>query len=221
MYFTFGKPKSVQALNTPSLNLVKPNRNEVPIIVIDDEQIPYLEDIRYHGFNITQFKDIEQIESVKGFEIVLCDIRGIGKKFKSKYEGAHIISEIKKIFPYKIVIAYTAYTFDPNYNKFFNIADNVFKKDIDRDEWIENLDKAIEMAINPITKWKKIRNFLQEQNVSSVDIIKLENEYVEMIQKKRKIDSFPSRRIKKSLSDNVQDVIKSFLGSLLLKLLLG
>ncbi len=221
MYFTLGKPKSIQELNTPSLYLVKPKRNEVPIVVIDDEQIPYLEDIRYHGFNITHLKDIDQIESVKGFEIVLCDIRGIGKKFKSKYEGAHMISEIKKIFPYKIVIAYTAYTFDPNYNKFFNIADDVFKKDIDRDEWIERLDNAIKMAINPISKWSKIRNFLQEQNVSSVDIIKLENEYVEMILQKRNVNSFPSKRIKKSLASNVQDVINSFLGSLLLKLLVS
>jgi hypothetical protein len=221
MYWTFGKPKNIQELNTPSFNLLKPKRNEVPILVIDDEDIPYLEDIRNHGFNFTRLNDIDQIESVKGFEIVLCDIRGIGKKFKSKFEGAHIISEIKKVFPYKIVIAYTAYTFDPTYNKYFNIADDVFRKDIDRDEWIEKLDNAIEMAINPITKWIKIRNFLQEQNISSVDIIKLEDEYVDMIQRKRRIDSFPSKRLKRNLSSNVQDVINSFLGSLFLKLLLG
>lgn len=219
MYITLGKPKSIQDLNTASYQLSKPRRSDIPMIVIDDEDVPYLEDIRFHGFNLSHFKDIEQIESVNGFEIVLCDIRGIGKKFNSKFEGAHIISEIKRVYPFKIIIAFSAYTFDPSYNKYFKLADDILKKDIEIDEWVERLDEAIEMAINPIYKWEKIKTYLQTQRINPFDLIGLEDEYVRLFQKRISLGSFPSRKIKGNLSEDAKRVLQSFLTSLVFKLL--
>ena len=143
MYFTIGKPKNVNVLNTADYQFSKPKRSDVPIVIIDDQDVPYIEDLRYNGFNVMHIKDIDQIDSIKGFEIIICDIRGIGKKFKSNFEGAHIISEIRRVYPFKIIIGYTAYTFDPTYNKYLSLADDVFKKDIDIDEWITHLDSII------------------------------------------------------------------------------
>jgi hypothetical protein len=219
MYITFGTPRSIHDLNTASYQLSKPRRIDIPIIMIDDEEVPHLEEIRHHGFNLSHFKEIEQIDSLSAFEIVLCDIRGIGKKFQSKYEGAHVISEIRRVYPFKIIIAYSAYTFDPSYNKFFRLADDILKKDLGIDEWVERLDGAIELAINPVLKWEKIKLYLQSQKIGSIDLVKLEDEYVRLFEKKIKIGSFPSKKVKNNLNEEAKQVLQSFLTSMIFKLI--
>jgi len=219
MYITFGKPKSIHDLNTASYQLSKPRRIDIPMIMIDDEEVPKLGDIRHHGFNLSHFKEIEQIDSVNGFEIVLCDIRGIGKKFHSKFEGAHVISEIRRVYPFKVIIAYSAYTFDPTYNKYFKLADDIIKKDLDIDEWVERLDNAIELSINPVYKWEKIKLFLQTQKISPLDLVKLEDEYVRLFEKKLKIGSFPSKKVKNNLNEETKQVLQSFVTSVIFKLI--
>lgn len=149
MFLHIGEPKSIKDLNKPSLKLNKVDRIKVPILVIDDNEFEYLEHLKKHRFDVTYFSDIPSIESAKEYEVILCDINGVGKIFDSKYEGAHVISELNKKYPFKTIIAYTGYTHDPTYNKFFRLADYVFKKDLDGDEWVDNLDDAIESAVNP------------------------------------------------------------------------
>ncbi|MCJ7449138.1 MAG: hypothetical protein MUO72_15775 [Bacteroidales bacterium] len=219
MYILVGKPKSANDLNTASYQLTKPQRSDVAIVIIDDQHVPYIEDLRYNGFNVMYINDLDQIESIKGFEIIICDIKGVGKKFKSKYEGAHLISEIRRVYPFKIIIGYTAYTLDASYNQYLSMADDIFKKDIDLDDWISHLETAIELAINPIYKWKKISNYLQMNNIKTMDLVRLEDEYVRLIQRKISLDSFPSRKLRNNLSEEAKGIIKSFLNSLIIKLI--
>jgi len=219
MYVLIGKPKTAHDLNTADYQLTKPNRSDVPIVIIDDQHVPYIEDLRYNGFNVMYINDLDQIESIKGFEIIICDIKGVGKKFKSRYEGAHLISEIRRVYPFKIIVGYTAYTFDASYNQYLSLADDIFKKDIDIDDWIAHLDNAIDLAINPIYKWKSIRNYLLNNNIKTIDLVRLEDEYVRLIQRKIKLDSFPSKRLRNDLSEEIQFIIKSFLNSLIIKLI--
>ena len=219
MYILVGKPKSASDLNTASYQLTKPKRSDVPIVIIDDQHVPYIEDLRYNGFNVMYINDLDQIESVKGFEIIICDIKGVGKKFKSKYEGAHVISEIRRVYPFKIIIGSTAYTLDASYNQYLSLADDIFKKDIDLDDWISHLDTAIELAINPIYKWKKISNYLQTNSIKTMDLVRLEDEYVRLIQRKIRLDSFPSKKLSNNLTDETKGIIKSFLNSLIIKLI--
>jgi hypothetical protein len=219
MYVLVGNPKSASDLNTAGYQLTKPQRSDVPIVIIDDQHVPYIEDIRYNGFNVMYINDLDQIQSIKGFEIIICDIKGVGKKFSSKFEGAHLISEIRRVYPFKIIIGYTAYTLDASYNQYLSLADDIFKKDIDLDDWITHLDNAIELAINPIYKWKKISNYLQANNIKTMDLVRLEDEYVRLIQRKISLDSFPSRKLRNNLSEETKGIIKSFLNSLIIKLI--
>lgn len=170
MFLHYGNPKSIKDLDKPSLKLNQVDRIKIPILIIDDNDFEYLDFLKNHRFDLTYFPDIQSIESAKEYEIILCDINGVGKKFESKYEGAHIISEIHKKYPFKTIIAYTGYTHDPTYNKFFRLADFVFKKDMDGDEWLENLDLAIDSAVNPQKRWIKLREFLIQNNVSLFEI---------------------------------------------------
>jgi hypothetical protein len=221
MFVHLGEPKSIKDLNKPSLKLNKVDRIKVPVLVIDDNEFEYLEHLKNHRFDITYFSDIQSIESAKEYEVILCDINGVGKIFDSKYEGAHVISELYKKYPFKTIIAYTGYTHDPTYNKFFRLADYVFKKDLDGDEWVENLDNAIESAVNPQKKWLKLRDFLIKNNVSLFEIVKLENEYVNNIISGKDLANFPTTKLNNEIDKDIRAVIQSFTASIIFKALVG
>lgn len=77
------------------------NRNLVPIVCIDDQGMQYDQILINHGFNLKVLSDITDIRAVSDYPIVICDIKGIGKSFGSKFEGGHIIEEIHKNYPEK------------------------------------------------------------------------------------------------------------------------
>lgn len=217
----FGTPKGIKDLNLPSLKLNKIERNQIPILVIDDEDFEYLKHVKNHRFDIEYFNDIQTIESAEAYEIILCDIQGVGKKFKSKYQGAHVIQELRKKYPFKTIIAYTGYTHDPTFNRFFAMADFSVKKDIDGDEWIDKLDEAISIATDPKRKWIKMRDFLLENDVPLFDILKLEDEFVNAILNKKSIDNFPSSKLSNEISSDVRAVLQSFTASVIFKIIFG
>ncbi|NJW51951.1 hypothetical protein [Salinimicrobium oceani] len=220
-FYHIGNPKSIKDLDVPSLKLKSIDRINIPILVIDDNEFEYLQHLRNHRFDITYFPDIPSIESTKEYEIILCDINGVGKKLNSKYEGAHVISEIHKKYPFKTIIAYTGHTHDPSYNRFFRLADYTYKKDIDGDEWVDKLDQAIDLTTNPQKKWTKLRDFLIKNNVTLFEIVKLENEYVKEILKGNDLSNFPSKKLSNEINPDVRAVIQSFTGSIVFKLIFG
>jgi hypothetical protein len=220
-FFYLGRPKSLRDLDIPAIKMKGIDRIKIPILVIDDNKFEYFEHLKNHRFDLTYFNDIQSIESTKEYEIVLCDINGVGKKFESKYEGAHVISEIHKKYPFKTIIAYTGFTHDPSYNKFFKIADMTIKKDIDGDEWVEKLDSAIDITTDPKKKWIKMRNHLMEHDVALFDIVKLENEYVKCILEGKSLEDFPSKKMSNEMNQDVRAIIQSFTASVIFKLLFG
>lgn len=221
MFFYFGKPKNISDLNSLQFKMEKVERRNIPILIIDDNEFEYLEILRNHGFSLTHSKDIDSIESVKAYEIILCDIKGVGKKFGSKYEGAHIIAEIRKKYPFKILIAYSALSHNPSYNSYFKLADDMMKKDSDSDEWIELLDYSIKKVTDVVMKWEKIRNYMIKKNISLFTITRLEDEYVTKLLKNGKVEGFPSDKLLKEIPKDMRAIFQSFTASILFKLIIG
>ena len=52
--------------------------------------------LQRHKFDIDKFDDIENIESLNAYDIILCDIQGVGTKFNTSYQGAYLVKEIYK-----------------------------------------------------------------------------------------------------------------------------
>ena len=205
MYCLFGRPQSI--LDMKSVTIFNPNlRTNVQIAVIDDQDFPPYELLCKHDYRITCFKDVEDIRTLEAFAIILSDIKGVGKAFQSKFEGAHLISEIRKHYPYKIIVAYTSYQLDPTYNKYFAQADFVLKKDIDIDEWINNLDMAIKKVANPIFLWTRIRNSLLEYEVPIVQIMKLEDQFISYVRQKK--SEFPDPKFSSNLPNRILPLLK-------------
>src|SRR4051794_31715072 len=102
MYLVLGGPRSINDLKGHNREFTANDRSRVEIAVIDDQEFPYLELLTRHGFRLRHFKDIDDIQAIHAYPIVLCDIKGVGKHFQSRYEGAHLISEFRKRYPAKI-----------------------------------------------------------------------------------------------------------------------
>jgi DNA-binding NarL/FixJ family response regulator len=213
------KLKGISELNIPSTLLKKINRSQIPMIIIDDNKFMYQEILQAHDFNIKHVEDIDAINFVNDYEVILCDINGVGKKFGSRFDGAHLIAEIRKKYPFKYIIAYTGHTHDPSYTKYLMKADSVINKDVSTDEWIEELDIAITNTVNPINKWQKIRNYLIENKVEIQLVAKLEDEYVRAIISNKDLTNFPNNRNVKNLSSEIKEILISFSRSIIFKLL--
>lgn len=148
----------------------------------------------------------------------MCDISGVGKKLGYDKEGAFIIREIHANYPSKRIIAYTSYTFDPEYNQFLSMADFVAPKDFGIDDWINVLDEQVRKSINPVSQWAKIRDYLLENGVSTLTIAKIEDKYVAAVNNRNfdKLKTFVEGKDSKLTS-----IVTDFLSSLCAKIILG
>jgi hypothetical protein len=214
-----GKTRDLSVLKTVN-NAYRPDRSSVAILCIDDQGLEYEAIIRNHGFNIRVQSDIEDIRAVSDYPVIICDIKGVGKQFGSKYEGGHIIEEIKSRYPEKVVIAYTGQLFDATYNKFFSLADFTLTKDVDSDAWVSLLDQTIQKVVSPIEQWKRMRSFLIDKEVCLKIIFQLEQQFIKAVLKRDK-EIFAQPTTIGSLDSDVRAVISSFISSILFKMVFG
>jgi hypothetical protein len=219
MFITIGKPKTIYDLRDKIVDKPPIRRHTVAICIIDDEKFVYLDLLIKHDFNIREIGDINDIKAVESYDIVLCDIKGVGKHFGSQFEGGHIIEEIKKLYPSKVLVAYSGQQFDPTFNKYYQLSDFCVKKDINSDEWIEILDQSIKLIQDPVVQWKKIRENIIKLDISSYHLLKLEDEFVNKIM--GNINVFPSKKLMASLPADVKVIILNFISSLIFKATVG
>jgi DNA-binding NarL/FixJ family response regulator len=93
-------------------------------------------------------------------------------------QGAHLISEIKKNFPQKYVLAYTGGAQGAILERSIQIADDYLKKDVDIDDWCDHLDNAIEILANPAKIWRQVRHRLLDAGISPYQLAVLEDTFV-------------------------------------------
>lgn len=157
-------------------------RRKVKIIVVDDQEFTPLGSLRdsYH-YDIKQNGTIDDPYMVAEYDIILCDNQGVAVKLSPKNGGATLIKEIKKNYPNKSVIAYTASSFNPKVSDFLDYADKRMGKSSPIDDWVSILDDFIEKRFDLKYQWKLTRTALLEKGLSIVDVAKLEAEYVNAV----------------------------------------
>lgn len=159
-------------------------RKRVPIAVIDDEPFAAQQTLTNHGYDIRPIGDLKNLKEIDEYNIILCDLRGVGGHFDNKNQGAYLIDEIKRNHPEKFVIAYTGGAQDDAMARRANNSADVFlRKDADIEEWRDKLDDFIDRLCNPIIVWRRQRDALVKNNVSTVDILKLEDAFVRSVEK--------------------------------------
>ncbi|MFN3149924.1 hypothetical protein [Bremerella sp.] len=213
----FGTPRDISVLESKQANYEINDRTRFPIAVIDDEDFAYHDLLRRHDFQLTHFEDITDVRQLFDYPIVLCDVKGVGKHFESRFEGAHLMSEIKKRYPAKLIYGYTGNRFDASFNRYFSLCESVEPKDRELEDWIELLDTAITHANNPVFQWIKLRANLLVRRVPLYQITLLEDNYVTSIISNSK--EFPSSSITRGLSSDIRQLITDFAATVVAKLL--
>lgn len=215
-----GRPKDISALKIPSLKYKQVERRSVKIAIVDNEDFPLLSILERHKFDIDKFNDIENIECLAGYDIILCDIHGVGVKFNETFQGAYLVKEIYKKFPFKVIISYTGNQYDPRYNNYLKYAEYNIKKDASSEEWVEKLDSALELAHNPEHRWNRIKKYLLSKGVPLFELALLEDDFVCRILENKTFDEFPKKRISKRLNEDVLNILQSFAINVLSKIFL-
>jgi CheY-like chemotaxis protein len=95
-------------------------RKRARLLVIDDQEFAYERLFERDGYNLTKWKDIENLEPLENgeYDVILLDIQGVGKQY-SEEQGLGILRHIRKSNPTQIVIAYSG----DDYKLDINLAD--------------------------------------------------------------------------------------------------
>ncbi len=98
------------------------------------------------------------------------------------------------------------------------MADFVAPKDLGIDDWIDILDDQVKKSIDPVNQWNKIRDYLQENGVSTLTIARIEDKFVDAVNRKNfdKLKSFVQGKDSK-----LNSIITDFMSSLCAKIILG
>ena len=206
----FGTLENLHSLKTAELKFKKVERKDVKIAIIDDDTFPYLSILTKHKFNIDTFKDVTNIESMSTYDIILCDIQGVGKELNTNYQGAYLLKEIYERFPSKVLISYTAHATDITFNKYLQYAEFSMKKDASSEDWVEKLDQAISLVSNLENRWVRTRDMLLKRGVSLFELSLLEDEFVYRVINRKTFENFPPPKITKSISDEIEPIIDDF-----------
>lgn len=205
-----GRLKSLKDLNVAEIKLKREERGDFNIAVIDDETFPLMDLLKSHRFVIDKFDDINSIKQLEAYDIILCDIQGVGVSFSNKYQGAYLIKEIYKSYPFKIIIAYTGSNYDPRYNEYLKFAEYNIAKDSDSENWVDILDEAIKQLSMVEYRWIRIRKFLLKKGVSLLDLALLEDDFVTRALEHKSFEDFPSKKIRKGFSNDEIEILSLF-----------
>lgn len=184
--FLLGKNKSVK--RTFKLEDINKDPFSLPglkdkyeILIIDDKNPPIIETLRDNGFRVQHLTDIENIEASEKYPIVACDISGIGRRLRpgSHNGGIHVLKEIKKYYPDKYLIQYSAMSQDIDGS--LTKADKIYPKDTGIDAWQQDIEDSLRSLGNPKKRWLRIRRRLSEEGVDALDIYNIEQSYIKEI----------------------------------------
>lgn len=206
----FFRLKEISDLNleVPFLDKEKMKR-DTRILVVDDKSVPFLEILKSNNYSIKRYPDITDLDVVKNFDIILCDIQGVGKKLNPTLQGVHLVQQIKKLYPFKQVIAFTANPSDPDVvAQLMNVPHAFLQKDASEREWMEALDLCITRFASPVDQWAVIREALLKQKVSTKTVAHLESNFVKSIQKKNSGILLDSLKDHPTISPEMIEILK-------------
>ena len=150
-------------------------------MVIDDDEFVYLDLLRKSEYRIEHRSDIQSLKDVAEFDVILCDVRGVGKFLNSQFEGAYLVKQIKEKYPNKIVISYTANSYDPKFQEYLSYADATVPKGTALEDWDSLLTKMLKELADPVKQWEKARKALLQAGVPTIIVAKYESEYVRAV----------------------------------------
>lgn len=185
-----------------------PKRELVRICFLDDEGYVSLDRLVSLGYNNVQVKyQFNSIDEFKDFDVIFCDIQGIGNVQYPTNKGFDVALELKKNYPNCSVFIYTGI----NISNFPNIPDDIklVTKQTPIKELVSILDNECEYLWNPERAWEKTELKLRSSGASNKLIALIEHDFVLSTIKGRNIllEDYNSNKLESF--DNVQFFIST------------
>ena len=151
-------------------------RETIKICVIDDEgfDINMLYDLGYK--NIRKKIQFEGMDEYQDYDIILCDVEGIGIDVDAEKQGLAVAEQIKNVYPEKIVVLYSGKNIE-TFGELPKVLDGYLRKQSSMSELAKSLDTYYKKSIDPINVWKKTRDEMLNNGISTKTIAFLEDRY--------------------------------------------
>lgn len=208
--FTIELFKKYSALDLNVLDVVKnPSelRKQIEVAIIDDIGLSQekIDGLRRRGFDIHPLSDVEEIQQLETYPIVISDVNGVAKRIDPEKQGLALITEISKQYPHKGLAIYSGETY-----KLPSLPDGVIviNKDDDLEKWTEKIDTLIRNTANPVYVLKKLKKKLIDNDVDTETIRKIEQKYIKGILKREQYSSFTKSL---EVSDDVKSIINGLI----------
>lgn len=209
--------------NSTKIGSVECRRPALKIAVIDDSPFTPQVNLQNYGYKFDLIGDIKKIDEIHEYQLILCDIKGVGAYFGGANEGAVLIAEIKNRYPEKIIIAYSASTIaDPAVRAAKERADAFISKDVDIEEWIAELDRWSVEALDPSRIWLRLRRRFVELDLDTKQILMLEDAFVRSALKRdSNMANLRQKSSNMNLPSDARAIIQGLVSSAIFKILVG
>jgi hypothetical protein len=129
MFFHIGTPERLSSIGSEAIDMAEA-KLRVEIAVLDDNAFAPRGALLNHKFRVTELgPDIRSVDQISNYPIIVCDVGGVGRAFRSSLEGAHLVTEIRKAYPDKFLMAYTGMTYSLAMTNALMSADKRMEKD--------------------------------------------------------------------------------------------
>lgn len=206
-----GEPKNINQLSDPDITQ-KQYRHKQKLLIIDDDEFPWKDDIEKAGYSATHMIDAHPELDFSNYTIILCDIEGVGKHLGLGKSGLDLMKSIKANYPLKPVVIYSGKMSIVQAKAYTDLTLN---KDADFDAWIELLDKISLKLCSPKDQWKEARNRLIELNLPLIFIAEMEDKLVRYMEKNNKLQSLKEYEYIVNDDKNLPDAAKTIILNLI------
>lgn len=184
MFYHLGTPQKLSSIGTEAINMARA-KQDVEIAVLDDNPFAPKESLLNHKFRVIELgPDIRSLDQISNYPVIVCDVAGVGRAFGSNLEGAHVVTEIRKAFPDKFIMAYTGMTYSLAMTNALTVADKRMEKDASVEAWVQTLEFGINEVMNPRNRWIRMRRALLERGVELFDVFKLEQAFIKSVKQR-------------------------------------
>lgn len=215
-----GKTYSISQLNTSRkvLSLID-IKSKIPILIIDDDEFQYKEDLRDEKYSITCVKAIEDLSAASEYPIVICDVKGVGTQFDPVLGGAYVVRELKKKYPFK---QYAVYSGSDYKLELMSNLEGVatIKKDAPLEMWRGYCNELIRRASDPKENWKTLRDYLLKNDVELTEVLRLESNFVDIYNNRPSdMKFFPDEKLFPNIGQDIRGIIQNMIAAGILYLL--
>lgn len=163
---------------------IKIDRKNVKICVVDDEGFDIDKVYSLGYIQVDRKLKFESIGDYEKYNIILCDIEGVGNEFDSVRQGLAVAEQIKSVYPEKIVLIYSGKNVE-SYGELPTNIDGVLSKVEATTELVKKLDAYYKESIDPIIVWEKTRQQMLDSGIATKTIAIVEDQYCNsMLEKK-------------------------------------